>query len=342
MLAETNIGRVPARQLAAAARRAEALGFHRVSHSEVTRDSFLSSAVSSQATTTIGIATSVAIAFPRSPMVTAYAARHLQDLSEGRFFLGLGTQVRGHIERRFSAEFDSPGPRFREYLDSLAAIFRSWRSGEPLSYHGKFYDFSLMQPEFSPGPGEFPDPPVHISAVNKYNLALAGERCAGVRLHPLMTAAYVRDEAIADVRRGLEKSGRPRSGFEVVGGGFIAAGTTEEQVAAGWEAARKRVGWYASTKAYRPILRHHGWEDLADEARRLSFAQRWADLEVLVDDSVLAEFCVAGSFAEVAAQLRARWAGVADTITLPADVWSAADDDETAGLVSSLAAPVKP
>lgn len=337
MLVETNIGRIPARQLSAAARRAETIGFHRISHSEVAQDSFLSSAVSSQATTTAGIATSVAIAFPRSPMVTAYAARQLQDLSAGRFVLGLGSQVRGHIERRFSAAFDPPGPRLREYVDSVAAVFQSWRTGEPLDYQGKHYSFSLMSPEFSPGPGEFPDPPVHISAVNNYNLALAGERCAGVRLHPIMTAAYTRDKAVPEIRRGLAKSARPREGIEVVAGGFIAAGVTEEQVSAGWEAARKRVGWYASTKAYRPVLRHHGWGELADEARRLSLAQRWHDLETLADDTILSEFCVAGTFSEVAAQVRARWAGVADTVTVPADVWSAADDDETAEFVSALA-----
>ena len=174
------------------AQQAEALGFDGITAAELKRDPLLTCAVAAPATTRIALATSVLIAFPRSPMVVAYQARNLQDLSAGRFTLGLGTQVKGHIERRFSTGWDSPGPRLREYVESLRAIWGAWQTESALNYRGRFYNFTLMTPDFSPPPSDYAPPKVQMAAVNEYNIRLAGELCDGLRVHPFSTPPYTR------------------------------------------------------------------------------------------------------------------------------------------------------
>jgi probable F420-dependent oxidoreductase len=327
MRVETHLHDVPWSEVGRSAETAEALGFDSLAQAELKRDPFVPLTLAAASTRSINLASSVAIAFPRSPMVVAYTARNLQDLSNGRFSLGLGTQVKGHIERRFSVPWDSPGPRLREYVQALRAIWTTWQTGEPLRFLGKFYQFTLMTPEFSPPPSEYPAPRVHIAAVNSYNIQLAGEICDGLRIHPFSTPAYIRDVIWNNVIKGAARAGRSLDDFALIGGGFIATGNTEEDVAHARENARYRIAFYASTRTYLPVLEHHGWQDLNEQLRRLIAENRWDDLSSVIPDDVLDEFCVSGTHDTIAGAVRARMSGLVDwlEVSMPGDPVANAD-----------------
>jgi probable F420-dependent oxidoreductase len=316
MRVETGLRDVPWREIPALAAQAEELGFDGIGAAELKRDPFLTVALAATTTRRAKLATTVAIAFPRSPMVVAYEARNLQDLSEGRFELGLGTQVKGHIERRFSTEWGSPGPRMREYVQSLRAIWDTWQNGTPLKFEGKFYNFSLMTPEFSPPPSEFGLPKVQIAAVNEYNIRLAGELCDGLRVHPFATPEYIRDVIWPNARTGAEKQGRSLDDFEMIGGGFIATGATQQEVDKAREDARYRIAFYASTRTYLPVLEHHGWEEINPKLRALIAESRWGDLPTVVSDDILDGFCVAGTYDTIVERVRERFESLVDVIGL--------------------------
>lgn len=312
MRVETHLPDVPWGDVAAYAASVETLPFDSLAAAELKRDPFLTCTLAATTTSRVDLATSVAIAFPRSPMVVAYQARNIQDLSGGRFVVGLGTQVKGHIERRFSTVWDSPGPRLREYIESLRAIWDTWQHGTPLNYQGKFYSFTLMTPEFSPPPSEFAAPKIHIAAVNQYNIRLAGELCDGLRVHPFSTPEYTRDVIWPSLEAGAAKSGRSLDNFEVIGTGFIATGATDEEVAKAREDVRYRIAFYASTRTYLPVLEHHGWQDINPALRSLIAENRWEDLPTAVPDEVLDGFCISGTWDTIVDQIRPRLEGLID------------------------------
>jgi probable F420-dependent oxidoreductase len=273
-------------------------------------------AVAAPSTRHVQLATSVTIAFPRSPTTLAYGTRNLQDLSDGRFSLGLGTQVRGHIVRRFGSTWDSPGPRLREYVEALQAIWSCWQGERPLDYRGRFYHLTLMTPEFTPGPTPHPLR-VHLAAINRYNIQTAGTLASGLRLHSFNTAAYLRDVIWPTVHEAAERTGRSLADFEMIGGGFLASGPTDEAVHAAREKVRRRVAFYASTPAYAPILEHHGWHELGPALRALIAEGRWDDLHTQVTDDVLDHFCMAGTYDTIADRVRERLGGLVDRVSLP-------------------------
>ncbi|HEX8968745.1 MAG TPA: TIGR03617 family F420-dependent LLM class oxidoreductase [Chloroflexota bacterium] len=320
MLVETSLRELGISEVADAARVAESLGFDGLTFSEVRQDPFIAATVAATATQRVQLATSVAIAFPRSPMLVAYQTRNLQDLSGGRFSVGLGTQVRGHIQRRFSSEWDPPGPRLREYVQSLRAIWQCWQGEAPLDFRGHFYSFTLMTPEFNLGPSGYPTR-IQLAAVNPYNIATAATLCDGLRVHSFCTAEYLRDVIWPRVERAAAAAGRSLDGFEMIGCGFIATGPTLEQVARAREWVRRRVAFYASTRAYAPVLEHHGWGELGPPLRALIAEQRWSELSTLVDDTMLDHFCVAAPYEDLAERVSARLAGLVDRIhfVLPED-----------------------
>lgn len=318
MRLEASLRATPSVEIAATAAALERAGAGSVCDSESRRDPLLSMSLATGTTERIGLATAVTLAFPRSPMVVAYGARMLADVTGGRFRLGLGTQVKRHIEHRFGMSWDSPGPRLRDYVGVLHAIWRCWDTGEPLAHSGPFYSVDLMTPEFDPGPAEHGRVPVDIAAVNPYNLELAGELCDGVRLHVFSTPGYVRDVVWPRLRAGAARTGRGLDGLDVVGGGFIATGGTDEEVRGAREQARARVAFYGSTLAYLPVLEHHGWGDLREELRELVRQERWNELTAVVPDEVLDEFCTAVPYAGLAAAVSERYAGLVTTVQLPA------------------------
>ncbi len=328
MRLEATFGDVPWSEIADVSARIEELGFDGIATPELKRDPFLPLVLAASGTKTVQLATSVAIAFPRSPTVVAYMSRNLNDLSGGRFAVGLGTQVKGHIERRFSTEWVSPGPRLREYVLAMRAIWNTWDHGEPLNFQGTFYNLSLMTPEFSPDPSQFAPIKVQIAAVNEYNIRLAGEICDGLRVHPFSTPEYTRDVIWPNLERGARKSGRALADFDLIGTGFIATGRDDEQVAAARENVRYRIAFYASTRTYLPVLEHHGWEDLNPKLRTLVAQNRWDDLPSVVPDEVVDAFCISGTYDRISGLIGERLGGLIDMIgfPLPDDLHNPGDD----------------
>ena len=301
--------------VAAEAAWAERIGYDSMSSNETSHDSFLPLALAATSTTRAVLETRVAIAFPRSPMITAYLGRDLNDLSKGRFRLGLGTQVKGHIQRRFSMDWEAPGPRLREYVQSLKAIWNSWQSGEKLNYHGESYNFSLMTPFFSPGPSEYPLPEVFTAAVNAYNCQVAGEVSDGLMLHSLTSPEYVKNVVRPSLIKGAQKAGRNGDMIKVTGGGFIITGPNRDSIRAMEPEVRKRIAFYASTRSYFPVLESHGFLEIGHELHEMSLKGQWAEMAELVSDEMLDAFSVSGEYDEIADRFVDRYGGLLDEVS---------------------------
>ncbi|MDE0824269.1 MAG: TIGR03617 family F420-dependent LLM class oxidoreductase [Dehalococcoidia bacterium] len=294
---------------------AEGMGYDSMSSNETAHDSFLPLALAATSTNRAILETRVAIAFPRSPMITAYLGRDLQDLSKGRFRLGLGTQVKGHIMRRFSTDWEAPGPRLRDYVKSLKAIWHSWQTGEKLEYYGDSYNFSLMTPFFDPGPSEYPAPEIFTAAVNAYNCQVAGEVSDGLMLHSLTSPEYVRQVVRPALEKGALKAGRDARGLKVTGGGFIITGPNRASIVAMQAEVRRRIAFYASTRSYFPVLEAHGFQEIGQELHEMSLKGLWAEMGELVSDEMLDAFCVSGEYDEIADKFVERYGGLLDEVS---------------------------
>jgi probable F420-dependent oxidoreductase len=304
--------------IAAAAREVEEMGFDGATVPEAGHDPYLPLAIIAEHTRRITLATNVAISFPRSPMVTAQLAWDLQQLAGGRFQLGLGTQVKGHNERRYAAPWTGPpGPRMREYVCCLKAIFESFQNpGKPGSFSGEHYQFTLLPPFFNPGPIEHPRIPIYIAAVNSYMTRLAGELCDGVRVHPISTFRHNREVLVPTIAQGAEKCGRSPSEIDIVGCPFLAVSENEDGLEAAKAAVRQRLAFYASTRTYHSVLELHGWGDVGRELHRLSLEGKWREMPGLISDEMLEEFAIVAIGDALATELKRRCKGVFTTILL--------------------------
>ena len=298
----------------AAVAAAEAVGFDGAVTMENRHEPFLALAVAATASARIELGTAVAIAFPRSPMVVANAGWDLQNASRGRFVLGIGPQIRPHIEKRFSVPWSAPAPRLREYVQALRAIWRSWETGERLRFEGEHYTFTLMTPNFTPASTGQPMVPITIAAVGPHSLRLAGEVADGVRLHGFCTRRYLEEVCMPRIAEGMARTGRRRESFEVTGGGFIATGATEEEVAKAVEWVRYRVAFYGSTPGYWPVLDLHGLGDLGRKLNRMTKEGAWNRIAAEIDDDTVRLFAAVGRHDELAAAVDERFGGAADTI----------------------------
>ena len=305
------------RRCGPAAAAAEAAGADLVTTNENRHEPFTPLALAGLATERIELATNVAIAFPRSPMIVASTSWELARHSGGRFVLGLGTQVRAHNERRFSVPWVAPAARMGEYVQALRAIWRCWESGGPLDYAGEHYRFSLMNEGFSPGPNHLPPPPVTIAAVGPLMLRTAARLCDGVRLHVFATRAYLEQQVAPVVEEGLAVSGLPREHFEVSGGGFVATGPDAASVREAAEHVRRRVAWYASTPAYRTVLEPHGLEALGKRLSEMARRQEFDAMAALIPDDVLRLFAAIGTYDAIADRIAERFGGLVDTVGIP-------------------------
>lgn len=285
----------------------ESLGFDALMVEETKEDPYMIMALAAQATTTLGLGTAVAIAFPRSPTVTAMSAWKLQELSAGRFTLGLGSQVRGHIERRFGVPWHPPGPWMREYIQAVRAVWHSWQHRTPLDFQGEHYRLNLIVPLFDPGPIEHPTIPIHIAAVNEYMSEVAGEVADGLRPHPVCTAEYIEQIMLPAIQRGKNKANRNDAAFAVSIKPLIATAPDEETFEKKLKDIRARVAFYASTPAYRAAFAIHGLGELADELKLLSKAQRWEEMPQFIDDDILERYATVGMYGEIAHKLKARY-----------------------------------
>ncbi len=316
------------RELPGFVHRAEGLGYDLLVANETAYDPFLRLGVAAIESERAHLTTAVALAFPRSPYVLAQQAWEIQRASGGRLVLGLGTQIKGHMERRFSIPWAPPGPRMRDYVGCLRAIWRTWQYGEPSDYEGEYYRFQRMNPASDPGPIEHPEIPILFSAVNPYIARLCGEIGDGIVLHPFGTPQHLEEVLLPQIRAGARRAGREPATLRLQGGGgFIATGKTTEEVEAEREWARSRVAYYASTRSYHGVLAVHGWEELGMDLHRLSMENRWEEMTRLITDEILAHFVTAGTWDELPTALEQRYAGVASDISF-APVMEAEDDAE--------------
>jgi probable F420-dependent oxidoreductase len=284
----------------------------------------------------IDFGTSIAIAFSRSPMTVAYSAWDLQALTGGRFHLGLGSQVKAHIERRFSMPWSRPAARMREYVLALRAIWGAWQDGAKLDFDGEFYHHTLMTPMFSPGPLPSGPPRVLIAAVGDAMTRVAGEVADGLIVHSFSTRRYIREVTLPTLREGLDRGGRDRKDFNLMYAPFVVTGADEKEMTASAAVARERIAFYASTPSYRGVLELHGWGDLQTSLNALVRQGKWKEMGDLIDDEVLGAFAVVAPLDELAAAY-ARWVGgLADrTSFTPPD---GLDGDTTGELIAAMRA----
>jgi probable F420-dependent oxidoreductase len=308
-IAIDDLGDVPA-----LAREAEELGVDGLWTAETRHDPFLPLALAAEHTRRVSLGTAIAVAFPRSPTVVAHVAWDLQAASGGRMILGLGTQVKGHIERRFSVKWTAPGPRLREYILALRALWTAWQDRGPVSFRGEHYAITLTTPFFAPAPIEHPRIPIYIAAVNAYNLRLAGELCEGVHLHPFHSVKYLREFALPNIEAGLAKGGRTRDALALACSVFMITGRDAEAMARAREHARAQIAFYASTRTYEPVLAAHGWQDLTPRLHRKSVEGDWAGMAAMVTDEMLEVFAVEAPLDGLRAALEERYGGLLDRI----------------------------
>lgn len=302
------------REVPALSRAIEEMGFDGLWCTETGHNPFLPLTLAAANTSRVNLGTAVAIAFPRSPMVTAQLAWDLAEQSNGRFILGLGTQIKAHIVRRFSTVWDSPGPRLREYVLSLRAIWETFQKNVPLNFKGEFYNFSLMTPFFTPGRIDTPDIPIYIAGVNEYLCRLAGELCQGFHVHPLHTVRYIREAILPNIEHGAAQAGRSRQDISLVSAVFVVTGPTAQKIEENENAVKMQIAFYASTPSYRPVLDLHGWGNVADELNGLSRQGRWVEMSALITDEMLEEFAVVAPHAELARRVRERYDGLLDRV----------------------------
>ena len=297
-----------------AARHVEASGFDSIRMMENSNNPFLSLAVAATATERVELMTGIAIAFARTPMAVAGMSHDLHLASGGRFKLGLGTQVKGHNERRFSVPWTPPAPRMREYIEVLRAIWRCWEKGEKPDYNGKHYRFNLMTPHFVPEVTNLPMVPITVAAVGPAMLRLAGSHCDGVQLHPFCTRKYVEEAVLPKLADGWAKNGLSRENFEISGGGFVVTGPDEETVSKIFEYVRFRVAFYGSTRAYWPVFEMHGLNDLGQKLNAMVRAEQWDQIAQEISDDVVHLFAAVGTHDTIAKAIETRFGGLSDAM----------------------------
>jgi probable F420-dependent oxidoreductase len=287
----------------------EAEGYDAIWTGETTHDPFLACLLGAQATRHVTVGTAVAIAFARSPMTVANSAYDLAQLSGGRFVLGLGTQVKPHVTKRFSMPWSDPAARMREFVLALRAIWATWHDGAALEFRGEYYTHTLMTPFFAPPRHEYGPPPVFVAGVGSLLTRVAGEVCDGFHFHPFTTADYLRDVTVPALLDGRRRGGADSlDGFTIAGPAFACVGRDEDELATAIAGTKQQIAFYASTEAYRGVLDHHGWGDLQPELARLAKQGRWSEMKDAIDDEVLRAFAPVGDVATVAAELHQRWA----------------------------------
>jgi probable F420-dependent oxidoreductase len=293
----------------------EQVGFDGAYTFEGQNDPFISLAAAAMSTRRMELMTSIAVAFARNPMSLAYQANDLQLLSGGRFILGLGTQVKAHIERRFNMPWSKPASRMREMVCAIKAIWESWETGDRLKFEGEFYQHTLMSPTFSPGANPHGAPRIYIAGVGPLMTQVAAEVGEGLFVHPFHTPQSLTRVTLPAVQAGLEIAGKQRRDFDIAAQVITATGLNEEQMAAAEFSCRSQIAFYASTRAYLPVLAAHGWEAMQPEANRLSKEGKWAEMAALVDDEILHTFALVGEPAQVAKQLVERFAGQVERVS---------------------------
>lgn len=305
-------------QVAEQAKGVEAAGYSGAWTAETSHDPFFPLLLAAEHTETLELGTSIAVAFARNPMTLANIGWDLQAYSKGRFILGLGSQIKPHITKRFSMEWSHPAPRMREMIQAIRAIWDTWENGTPLAFRGDFYTHTLMTPFFTPDRADlagFGVPKIFLAGVGELMTEVAGEVCDGFLCHGFTTEKYLREVTIPALARGRAKAGKTMEGFEIVGPSFVVTGTTEEQLAQAAAGTRQQIAFYGSTPAYRPVLEAHGWGGLQDELNTLSKQGKWVEMGGLITDEILNTFAVVGEPEQIAPELHRRYGDVIQRIS---------------------------
>lgn len=316
------------RDVAELATTAEEVGLDAVLVEETKDDPFQLLALGASTTATIQLGTSVAIATARSPTVTAMSAWSLQKLSGGRFLLGLGPQVRAHVERRYGISWSAPAPWMRDYVNAVRAVWDCWQNATPLDFRSDHYDLDVMVPLFNPGPIDHPHIPIHLAAIGPNMCAVAGEVADGVRLHPVCTARYIDEEVLPNLARGAARANRDVDAVEVCMKPLVGTAPDAARLEPVIETVRARVAFYLSTPSYRRTFQLHDWGDIAAHASELSRAQRWDDLPGLVSDEMLHTVATIGTYDQIADKLNHRYADRVDRIEFSTPVNDRADAEQ--------------
>jgi probable F420-dependent oxidoreductase len=298
-----------------AARELEDQGYDGIWTAETAHDPFFPLLLASQATERVELGTGIAVAFARSPMNLAQIAWDLQAASQGRFILGLGSQIKPHITKRFSMPWSHPAARMREMILAIRAIWASWNDGTKLDFQGEFYTHTLMTPFFNPGPNPHGDAKIALAGVGELMTEVAGEVCDGFLCHGFTTEQYLREVTIPALERGAAKAGRTLADIEVSGPAFVVTGTDDEEMERSVAGTKQQIAFYGSTPAYRGVLELHGWGDLQDDLNRMSKEGKWKEMGELITDDILHTFAVVGAPEEVADGLKARYGDIVSRIS---------------------------
>ena len=299
----------------ALARFADELAFDGIWTFETSHEPFLPLVLAAEHSEKLSLGTSIAVAFPRSPTITAQIAWDLARYSKGRFILGLGTQVKGHNERRFGIKWERPLAKMRDYILAVRAVWDSWQHQTRLDYRGEFYQLTLMTPFFSPAPHEYAHIPIFVAGVNRGMCELAGELCEGFHVHPLHTTRYLQERILPSIESGLAKSARSRSAIELSSSIFVIPTDDAEQAAKYEAEVRRQIAFYASTPPYRPVFELEGWSDVADQLKALAARGEWSAMPSLIDDDMIDRFALRATWADLPAQLRLKYSGLLDRVS---------------------------
>jgi len=302
-------------QMPALARFADQLGFDGIWTFETSHEPYLPLVLAAEHSARLSLGTSIAVAFPRSPTITAQIAWDLARYSKGRFILGLGTQVKGHNERRFGVKWERPVAKMRDYILAVRAVWESWQRQTRLNYQGEFYKLTLMTPFFSPAPHKYGSIPIFVAGVNRRMCELAGELCEGFHVHPLHTTRYLQERILPSIERGLAKSKRPRSAIELSSSIFVIPSDDAAQAVKYEADARQQIAFYASTPPYRPVFDLEGWGETADQLKALAAGGNWPEMPALITREMLDRFALRASWAELPDKLRQRYSGLLDRVS---------------------------
>jgi probable F420-dependent oxidoreductase len=296
-------------------RKAEEFGFDCFWVNETKHDPFVQLSLAARSTSRMALGTSIALAFTRSPTTLAYTSWDLQSLSRGRLILGLGSQVKGHIERRFGMKWEAPAPKMKEVVMALKAIWKSWQDGTKLDFQGRFFHLDLMTPFFSPGQIDNPDIPVYVAGVNPRMCRTAGAVAEGLHVHPLHTVRYLNEVVVPALEAGRKagkREGRPMVAASV----FAAVGTSRREIESVRELYRDQIAFYASTRSYRSVMELHGWGDVCDRLHELSMKGEWKRMPLEITGEVLEEMVVEGTWEDIGEVIKKRYAGILDRVRL--------------------------
>jgi probable F420-dependent oxidoreductase len=319
-----------------AARQVEELGFDGLVLTETKEDPYIVMALAAATTQRIELTTAVAMAFPRSPTITAMTAWTLQRAAAGRFVLGLGTQVKGHIERRYGMKWSAPAPWIEEYVAAVRAVWDCWQNGVDLDFRGEHYELTLMNPLFDPGPIEHPQIPIHIAAVNEGMARVAGRVGDGLRPHPICTRKYMEEVLVPAVALGASRAGRSPAGIDVCASPLIVTAADDAALERRVSDVRARIAFYASTRTYRPVFDTHDWGDVAEHLSTLSKQKRWDEMEALVTEEMVETIAVVAPHDRLAQAVRSRYAGICSKVEFSIPLVEPGDADTLSDMLHTI------